>query len=1750
MSQQQEENEDINFTQLVENLFLQSNLDSEQDNAAEQTLQNENNSEKSTKTRKNRQDGHEGSDGQNAEYPSISDLADGALSNLPSAAASQSLAASVSNTGSRRSSLLMPQQTTNARRRRSSAYNDYLTQSLQNLMSQQRRASQNRGTQPLQRTDSNDPNNTGTNFSRRGSLVQDQDWAQLLTQGVFPETDQGHGSRKPSVNLFGRADEEHFRNAIMMSLQSMEQDTGNNDQAIIDDDDDEQWCGDNRSHAFKKPSKKPAQNSALSQPYSLSTFPANVPDSASQKRARKPRKTKASKNESVLTSQSAADQDAQHLNLVESALDDLLTEGVSDKNILPATTKNASATAGKITDKMSTVDLNESLNTFKRPATTGNKKQTKPPKLTSRLNDDNSMFSKELADIINSVVESTFQNFNKQISTEEEEEENKKDQNRVHEPEPSQPSSPDIIEIDMVGKRSPNVLRSTQPSRTDKARSTVQPIEKSTTLPHTSRDAEDEIDMFKVMQDAMALASKSATDEVLTEVAPKLSKKDKKAKSKSKSKKSKEKLSKKERRAKKNLAADREIDLGVNIDEILDSTLTTKEKEASRRKKSHKRLLSTAPMLPMSSFTTRFPTTYRKALLSTDNTKSHTPGPLSKSVQLSYQPVSELSQYFRPSSERFLPPAHKATVNKTEQSKTKIQKEKEKLAKDTEKTVITERAIENHPDDQAFMDDVVEPIVVESEEPVPGLDPALGAETPIESKRSKTRPQKAQTLEELQIKLKKKYANCAKQVAKICHEKYVKKWKQETKLAAASQKAEKKRRSLMKKEAKRLALEEKQKDIEELTKIVERGPPYPSFLRLKKNGEPKRPYRRLTAEEIARKEELNRLYFTDEHGKHIDHSYQATPERISTMAPEKKERLDRLKSFQHKFGLQGLRYSKVNILYDSSIVTPVQREKIPFHPPWMLPLHPPLSLPSVPAYLKSEKNAKKVAHAREKSKRAQEKSEKRSLEAEKKKLRKQYKRLEKKHRKEQKKKETKATLLQKRMTASAANAISSLLPLLSQIPPQNIAIINSLKALIAARAAVAIAKTKNDKKVVAKQVAYIIQQARVNITKALSESPSTTGSNSSKPIVLIEPDVTENKSGLENREITVISDDSDAEKDKNNDESKNVQMIEAKIEPDGGLKEMQSDVIPQKIIVKTEVDKDKSLAALSNTPGSASDPNLKHLVGDIFTKIASPLGVEGVFPIVKEESPSSEQTTKIKKRTYKKKKPDLVINMPDIPQSFIEQQKKAKLAQEAKRLALEKSNSPNRDNNFKAVKTPQPGVAKIENQGAVENVISDTAKPVIVDAELQDIESARISAAEKKKIKKVEKLPKPKVTPEERLKRRLEAREEIVKQKFTRFKFVIPERHSHAKYTSMMKRIQGKLSSTEFEMFRKEVFNERKRRWRIYKTVKEELNEAPFEVPDKNVTNIGDGELLNLVVFLFNKQSVVDSILIDIHKANEEGVQLEQMQKEEKLLKKKIKLEKRLEKMKPGPKKPRKPGSGRKLASKGKRTLGNDENATGTPQPKRIKLENIDGAFFNTTDSSEVPNTNSPMSEKVDKTAQHFEKDYDIEIIGEFSAATKDNSKFQKNSESTKRLSSDEADDFCGTLEATPADDCLYDTSKLTVIKESKNDATQGTVDFNVSNELQSSSNVSGHDVQTEKSKESDQPKPSASPTKTSHKLGADHTGIGPDPTTTKPDNNSLPSQHETQTSLSNATQSNPDKEINIQSPKKIAQPDPSVNSD
>ena len=1735
MSQQHEENEDINFTQLVENLFLQSNFDSEQDDAAESVQPQQDDLEKSTKPRKNQQDDHEDSNEQTIQYPTISDLAEGALSNFPLAATSQSPAAPPSSSGSRRSSFLLPPQMSSARRRRSSAYNDYLTQSLQNLMSQQRRASQNRNVQTSQRTESNEHDRASSSISRRNSSGQDLEWAQLLTQGLFPEADQGHGNRKPSANMFGKGDEEQFRNAIMMSLQSMEQGTEDNDQAIIDDEEDDNGVeiidrtlsSSNASSKNKKKSpKKAVTSTSTSPPYSLSSFPANATGTATQKRPRKPRKTKASKDEGVLTMQNTEDQDAEHLNLVESALNDLLKEGDNADNMRFSAPKPDTSTAVKdVTDRISTVNLNEPSTSQTETPTIGNKKKTKQPKQTKKSNDDNNMFSKELADIINSVVESTFQNFNEQVNKEEEPvEENEKEENESREPEQSQPSSPDIIEIDMVGKRFPNAVRSTQPVRTGKAHLSAQTIEEKKPSSQQNKHVEDEIDMFKVMQDAMALASKSTTAESLTEAPSKLSKKDKKLKSKTKtkSKKSKDKLSKKERKAKKNLATDQEIDLGVNIDEILDSTLTTKEKEASRRKKSHKRLLSTAPMLPMSSFTTRFPTTYRKALLSADNNKAHTPGPLSKSVQLSYQPVSELSQYFRPSSERFQSPAEKGTVNQKKQNKKESPREREKLTEEKNKTVTTERAIENYTDDQALVDDVVEPVVLESEELVPGLDPALSAETTNQKIQPKTRPQQVQPLDDLQIKLKKKkYAKCAKQVAKICYEKFVKSRKQEKKLTAELQKAEQKRKYLRKKEAKRVALEEKRKDYENLKEIVERGPPYPSYLKLKKNGEPKKPYRRLTAEEIARKEELNKQYFNDESGKHIDHAHQATPERISTMAPEKRERLEKLKSFQRQFGLENLRYSKVNILYDSSIETPVQREKILFHPPWVLPPHPPISLPSVAAYFKADKIAKKVAHATEKSKRVQERKEKRTLEAEKKRLRKQYKKLEKSYRRkerQQRKKQNKTTLLQKKMTASAANAISSLLPLLSHIPPENVAIINSLKALIAARAAVAIAKTKNDKKVVGQQVSYIIQQAKINITKALSNNQTGTGTNPNKANGFAGPGDTIIKPGLENSEITIISDESDAEKDGNKD-----------------VKKTESDMVPQKIIVKTEADNGFSFPVSSSTPALGSDSNLRNLVGDIFTKIASPLDANGILPIAKTEDSILEQNTHKPKRSYTKKKPEITINMPEIPPSFIEQQRKF---EEAKMLALKKLNSPDNGYNSKAVEAPESGVAKIEDQGSASDLLPDTKLPLIVDPNPHEIESAKYSAAQKKPPK----VSKPKQTTEDKIKKRLEAREEIVKQKFARFNFVIPTRHSRARYTSIMKRLQTKLSPTEFRMLQKEFVNERKRRWRISKIVKEELNEAPIDLPDGNVTNIADGELLNLVMFLFNKQNVVDSILTDLHKENEAAAKIEQMQKEEALLKKKIKHEKKLEKIKPAPKKPRKPGSGRKPGTGQKRKVGNEQDTADTPQPKKIKLDNIDAALLDSNDNCESVSAKLPVSEKENKRAQDVEKNCEAEIIGEFPVVQENKQDTQRFTKSTNSLN-DKTDDFCGTLEATLIDDCLIDVSKPALISENKsfNVAGQNASDDTASNGLHSSILVSACDGQVRKPETAAQIAHLQDIPKVSSAYGQ---------TAMQSDKNNLPISFAGQKLLPGATQSNFDKEMNTQGLKELAQSDKAVKND
>ncbi|SCV02792.1 LAMI_0H03026g1_1 [Lachancea mirantina] len=228
--------------------------------------------------------------------------------------------------------------------------------------------------------------------------------------------------------------------------------------------------------------------------------------------------------------------------------------------------------------------------------------------------------------------------------------------------------------------------------------------------------------------------------------------------------------------------------------------------------------------------------------------------------------------------------------------------------------------------------------------------------------------------------------------------------------ARESARAERKRR----KEEERVNKESERKELEV---IVSRGPPYPSDLRLTKSGKPKKPYRRYTPEELAKRaaappaEEQKSQKIKRERKKR-----EKKPKKIPLSALKKiplfnfakdKSLLETkgglndidgtlaripLKNSESKAGsveinLSGETLRNSNSLqtsltetrgdlgkskaskpgpYDRAQKTVVHREKVPFHPPWIMPSQPPFALPV--ARRKKKDRSKGHSHARRASK--------------------------------------------------------------------------------------------------------------------------------------------------------------------------------------------------------------------------------------------------------------------------------------------------------------------------------------------------------------------------------------------------------------------------------------------------------------------------------------------------------------------------------------------------------------------------------------------------------------------------------------------------------------------------------------------------------------------------------------------------------------------------------------------------------------
>lgn len=334
--------------------------------------------------------------------------------------------------------------------------------------------------------------------------------------------------------------------------------------------------------------------------------------------------------------------------------------------------------------------------------------------------------------------------------------------------------------------------------------------------------------------------------------------------------------------------------------------------------------------------------------------------------------------------------------------------------------------------------------------------------------------------------LKRKYATVASAAASEARKIIAKKNKEE-RLKLKEQRQHARETSRRKKEEERKRQEAERKELEE---IVAKGPPYPPDLKVTKSGKPKKPYRRYTQEEMARRasmpaEELGKPKKVKKERKKKEKKLKriplATLKKIPLFNFSKKSvpfdvrnKLNDIDGTIAKIPLKSARAAfdgdkssssstpipipksandekrkkrsrekklKKASEFDPNKKTVIHREKIPFHPPWTLPSYPPLALP--------------VARRRKKEKKLED-SRKRS----------------KNYRISKKKSQP--------LTLNAGNRIisASLFP-----------IINTLKAAARARAAVTGASPEESNR----QLSAIIQQARLTIAQTLAVARGQSG---------------------------------------------------------------------------------------------------------------------------------------------------------------------------------------------------------------------------------------------------------------------------------------------------------------------------------------------------------------------------------------------------------------------------------------------------------------------------------------------------------------------------------------------------------------------------------------------------------------------------------------------------------------------------------
>lgn len=223
-------------------------------------------------------------------------------------------------------------------------------------------------------------------------------------------------------------------------------------------------------------------------------------------------------------------------------------------------------------------------------------------------------------------------------------------------------------------------------------------------------------------------------------------------------------------------------------------------------------------------------------------------------------------------------------------------------------------------------------------------------------------------------------------------------------LKSERKKAREDRRLQKKKAKEQLELERKELEV-----IVAKGPPYPPDLRLTKSGKPKKPYRRWTPEEMEKRasmppeelqagrvkkprkkklkklkkiplstlkkipifnfargngttENTNKLNGIEETLKriplqpyHLDINKLAPPD---TMPPEQWQKERTIKEEERA----ATKINEAPNFFDAARKTVVRREKIPFHPPWVLPCQVPFALPVARRRRKEKTYESKRAH--------------------------------------------------------------------------------------------------------------------------------------------------------------------------------------------------------------------------------------------------------------------------------------------------------------------------------------------------------------------------------------------------------------------------------------------------------------------------------------------------------------------------------------------------------------------------------------------------------------------------------------------------------------------------------------------------------------------------------------------------------------------------------------------------------------------